>query len=49
MAVVALNPETHVVEPDPYDDFCPTCDAPVPTHTATCAVPYTAVSGRKYE
>ncbi|MGP6171966.1 hypothetical protein ACTU6V_12260 [Microbacterium sp. A204] len=25
---------------DRYDDFCPTCDAPVPMHTPTCAVPF---------
>lgn len=24
--------------PDWYDTHCPTCDAPEPTHTATCAV-----------
>ena len=27
-------------ELDPYDDFCPTCDAPNPWHTETCAVPF---------
>lgn len=26
-------------EPDDYDTHCPTCDAPEPTHTASCAVP----------
>ena len=25
-------------EPDWYDTHCPTCDAPEPFHTATCAV-----------
>ena len=27
-------------ELDRYDDFCPTCDAPNPWHTAMCAVPF---------
>ena len=27
-------------ELDPYDDFCPTCDAPNPGHTETCEVPF---------
>ncbi|MFJ3393991.1 hypothetical protein [Leifsonia aquatica] len=25
-------------EPDDYDTRCPTCDAPEPAHTPTCAV-----------
>lgn len=25
-------------EPDWYDTHCPTCDAPEPNHTPTCAV-----------
>lgn len=25
-------------EPDWYDTHCPTCDAPEPSHTPTCAV-----------
>jgi hypothetical protein len=28
---------------DLYDDFCPTCDAPVPTHKPTCAVVHIGV------
>lgn len=33
-------------ELDRYDDFCPTCDAPVPTHTAECAVPFRTTNER---
>jgi hypothetical protein len=35
-----VHDATHSVDvpvPDRYDDFCPTCDAPNPTHTETCA------------
>ena len=31
---------------DRYDDFCPTCDAPVPTYTAECAVPFRTTNER---
>lgn len=36
--VVEADNAPHVVDLDPYDDFCPTCDAQEPNHTATCAV-----------
>lgn len=32
---------------DPYDDFCPTCDAPDQTHAPTCAVGHTSKDSTK--
>lgn len=33
-------------DPDWYDTHCPTCDAPEPTHTPTCAVVHVNVEVR---
>lgn len=30
---------------DRYEDFCPTCDAPNPTHTPECAVVHSTITG----
>lgn len=35
-------------EPDWYDSHCPTCDAPEPTHTPSCAVPKRGGRGMTY-
>ena len=35
-------------KPDWYDTHCPTCDAPDPTHTPTCAVVHVGVQEPEY-
>jgi len=36
--LVLIDKRPEPTEPDWYDTHCPTCDAPEPTHTPTCAV-----------